>query len=183
MSQKLDQILAFNREFVSTGEYKKYLSTKYPHKKLAILSCMDTRLTALLPAALNLKNGDVKMIKNAGGMISHPYGSVMRSLMVAIYELGVEEILVIGHYDCGMQGKDSGGIIAKMLQRGIDPQTLAIIRACGIDLDAWLSGFGDVETSVRQSVELIKGHPLMPPDIEVRGLIIHPESGELTVVV
>ena len=53
---------------------------------------MDTRLTALLPAALGIKNGDVKMIKNAGGVISHPFGSVIRSLLVAIFELGVEEI-------------------------------------------------------------------------------------------
>jgi carbonic anhydrase len=183
MSEKLEQILAFNRNFVEKGLYKKYLSSKYPHKKLAILSCMDTRLTELLPAALNLKNGDVKIIKNAGGMISHPYGSVMRSLMLAIYELQVEEILVIGHHDCGMQGLDSSRIIEKMLRRHIDPQTLTIVRACGIDLEAWLSGFGDVETSVRQSVELIRNHPLVPQDVEVHGLIIHPESGELSFVI
>ena len=60
-----------------------------PDKKIAILSCMDTRLTALLPAALGIKNGDVKMIKHAGGVISHPFGSVIRSLLVAIFELGV----------------------------------------------------------------------------------------------
>ena len=88
----IEDILAYNKRFVAEKGYEKYITNKYPDKKIAILSCMDTRLTALLPAALGIKNGDVKMIKNAGGIISHPFGSVIRSLMVAIYELGVTEV-------------------------------------------------------------------------------------------
>ena len=99
----IDEILAYNKQFVEKKGYEEYITNKYPDKKIAILSCMDTRLTALLPAALGIKNGDVKMIKNAGGVITHPFGSAMRSLMVAIYELGVEEIMIIGHTDCGAQ--------------------------------------------------------------------------------
>lgn len=93
----IEDILAYNKRFVAEKGYEKYITNKYPDKKIAILSCMDTRLTALLPAALGIKNGDVKMIKNAGGIISHPFGSVIRSLMVAIYELGVTEVMVIAH--------------------------------------------------------------------------------------
>ncbi|NCC68553.1 MAG: carbonic anhydrase, partial [Clostridia bacterium] len=74
----IDEILRFNKEFVENEEYKSFKTSKYPDKKIAVLSCMDTRLTLLLPAALGIKNGDVKIIKNAGGIISHPYGSVMR---------------------------------------------------------------------------------------------------------
>lgn len=70
----LDEILEFNKQFVANKGYEKYITNKYPDKKIAILSCMDTRLTELLPAALGIKNGDVKMIKNAGGVISHPFG-------------------------------------------------------------------------------------------------------------
>ena len=81
----IDEILKFNREFVAGKGYEKFVTNKYPDKKIAILSCMDTRLTELLPAALGVKNGDVKMIKNAGGIISHPFGSVIRSLLVAIF--------------------------------------------------------------------------------------------------
>lgn len=84
----LEEILAYNKQFVENKGYESYITNKYPDKKIAILSCMDTRLTALLPAALGIKNGDVKMIKNAGGVISHPFGSVIRSLLVAIFELG-----------------------------------------------------------------------------------------------
>ena len=97
----VEEIIAFNKQFVENKGYEKYITNKYPDKKLAILSCMDTRLTELLPAALGLRNGDAKIIKNAGAVISHPFGSVIRSLLVAIYELGVEEIMVIAHSDCG----------------------------------------------------------------------------------
>ncbi len=65
----IDQIIAFNKTFVEQKGYEKYLTSKYPDKKLAVLSCMDTRLTELLPAALGLKNGDAKIIKNAGGLV------------------------------------------------------------------------------------------------------------------
>ena len=97
----IEEILEYNRKFVEEKAYEPYVTSKYPDKKIAILTCMDTRLTSLLPAALGLKNGDVKMIKNAGGVITHPYGSVVRSLLVGILELGVEEVMVIGHTDCG----------------------------------------------------------------------------------
>ena len=52
----LDEILAYNKQFVENKGYEKYITNKYPDKKIAILSCMDTRLTALLPAALGIKN-------------------------------------------------------------------------------------------------------------------------------
>ena len=97
----IDQIIAFNKEFVAQKGYEKYLTDKYPDKKLAVLSCMDTRLTELLPAALGLKNGDAKIIKNAGGLVISAFDSAMRSLIVAIYELGVEEIMVVAHSHCG----------------------------------------------------------------------------------
>ena len=97
----IDQIIAFNKTFVEQKGYEKYLTDKYPDKKLAVLSCMDTRLTELLPAALGLKNGDAKIIKNAGGLVISAFDSAMRSLIVAIYELGVEEIMVVAHSHCG----------------------------------------------------------------------------------
>ena len=107
----INEIMAYNKNFVEDKAYEPYLTSKYPDKKLAILTCMDTRLTELLPAALGLKNGDAKIIKNAGGVITHPYGSVVRSLLVAIIELGVEEVMVIGHTDCGVQGMDGGELL------------------------------------------------------------------------
>lgn len=41
----IDQIINYNKTFVENKGYEKYLTDKYPDKKLAVLSCMDTRLT------------------------------------------------------------------------------------------------------------------------------------------
>lgn len=176
----IDQILKHNREFVKTKQYEQFATSKYPDKRIAIVTCMDTRLTHLLPAALGIKNGDVKMIKNAGGTITNPFDSTMRSLLVAIYELGVNEVMVIGHTGCGVQGMDSAEMLNLMRQRGIDNEHISLMRHCGIDLDSWLHGFDCTETAVEQTVDIVKNHPLMPHDITVRGFIIDSTTGALT---
>ena len=127
-------------------------TSKYPDRRLAIVTCMDTRLIELLPAALGIKNGDAKIIKNAGGVITHPFGSVVRSLLIAIYELGVEEILVIGHTNCGVQHMDAENLLENMRKRGISNNAIESLRYCGIDFDRWLEGFDDGCVSVAKSV-------------------------------
>ncbi len=175
----IEEILKYNKSFVENSGYNEYITTKFPNKKIAIVSCMDTRLIELLPAALGIKNGDAKIIKNAGGIISHPFGSAMRSLLIGIYELEVQEILVIGHTDCGARYTDSQKMIEKMRERGIAEQNIDMVKYCGIDFDSWLSGFMDLNTSINKSVELIRKHPLVPEDIKVYGLIIDSVTGEL----
>lgn len=178
----IEEILKYNREFVSSKGYEKFITNKYPDKKIAILSCMDTRLTELLPAALGIRNGDVKMIKNAGGIISHPFGSVIRSLLVAIYELGVEEVMVVAHSDCGACHMSAAQMIEHMKKRGIHQEAIDMIRYCGVDFEKWLYGFGDTEKSVRETVEVILNHPLIPHDVRVSGYIINSVTGELSPV-
>jgi carbonic anhydrase len=175
----LSELLNYNKDFVSGKEYEKFASDKYPSKKTAILTCMDTRLTELLPAALGFKNGDVKIIKNAGAVISSPFGSVMRSLIIAIYNLKVENILVIGHLDCGVQALNSNDITQKMKIRGISDEKIELLKYTGIDLDKWLTGFNDVKESVKETVNIIREHPLIPEDINIYGLIMDPGTGEV----
>lgn len=175
----IDDIIVHNKEFVSQKRYERYVTDKYPDKKLAVLSCMDTRLTELLPAALGLKNGDAKIIKNAGGLVISAFDSAMRSLIVAIYELGVEEIMVVAHSHCGACHMNYGHFHEEMIARGVTDETLDTIRKCGIDLNAWLEGFKDTPESVRRTVETIKTHPLVPMSIVVRGFIIDSVTGAL----
>ena len=175
----IDQIIDYNKQFVASKGYEQYVTDKYPDKRLAVLSCMDTRLTELLPAALGLKNGDAKIIKNAGGLVISPFDSAMRSLVVAVYELGVEEIMVVAHSNCGACHMSYDHFHHKMIARGVTDETLDTIRHCGIDLDQWLEGFKDTPESVRKTVTTIKTHPLMPRDIIVRGFIIDSVTGTL----
>ena len=152
----IDQIVEFNKTFVAQKGYEKYLTDKYPDKKLAVLSCMDT-----------------------GGLVISSFDSAMRSLIVAIYELGVQEIMVVAHSHCGACHMSYDHFHHEMIARGVTDETLDTIRKCGIDLDQWLEGFKDTPNSVRKTVETIKTHPLVPKEIVVRGFIIDSETGAL----
>lgn len=179
----LQEILTYNERFVRDEAYKSYQTDKFPDKKLVVLSCMDTRLVELLPRAMNLRNGDFKHVKSAGAVVSHPFGSIMRSILVAIYELNASEVIVIGHYDCGMSTINAERVLEKAVARGVPRETISILSNAGVDLAKWLHGFDDVQQSVKSSVSLIKNHPLLPADIPVHGLIIDPETGKLDLVV
>lgn len=175
----IDSVLAFNREYVASKGYEKHITDKFPDKKLAVLSCMDTRLSVLLQEALGLKNGDAKIIKNAGAVIPSPWDSAMRSLIVAVYELGVTEIMVVAHTTCGACHMSFHHFREEMLRRGIPASEL---ERTDVDLNDWLEGFHDTEKSVRETVSAIVNHPLIPSDVTVRGFIIDSVTGELTEV-
>ncbi len=181
-SGTIDSVLAHNRAFVAGGEFARYATDKYPDKKLAVVSCMDTRLTELLAAALVLKNGDAKIIKVAGAEVAHPFGSVMRSLLIAVCELGVEDIMVVAHTNCGAQHMSGAAMIDSMRRLGVSDERIEFARHCGIDFDRWLAGFGDTEESVRKSVDLILNHPVMPPHVRVAGFVMDSVTGELVPV-
>ena len=179
----LQQILKHNQNFVDSGEYAQFITNKFPEKHIANLTCMDTRMVELLPKAMGLKNGDAKFIKNAGAVVTHPFGSVMRSLLIAVYELGVKEIFVIAHMDCGMRSINADAILAKARAAGISDESLETLTNAGINLNDWLKGFDNVEDSVRHTVNMIRKHPLIPPSVAIHGLVAHPTTGQLTIVV
>ena len=173
-------MLEYNKQFVASKAYEEYYADKYPDKKIAIVTCMDTRLVQLLPAALGIKNGDVKIVKNAGGTITNPFDSTVRSLLVAIYELGVNEVMIIGHTTCGVQGMDGAEMLHLMRQRGIDEEHISLMKHCGIDLESWLHGFDNTDAAVLETVDLVRNHPLVPKDVVVKGYIMDSLTGALT---
>lgn len=183
MMKLLENILEYNEKFVAEKKYEEFETTKFPNKKMVILTCMDTRLLELLPKALNVGNGDVKIVKNAGALVAHPFGSIMRSLLVAVYQLQADEVLVIGHHDCGMSGMKPDIMLEEMKKRGISEETLETLSYSGIDVNNWLKGFENVKESVSHSVDMINNHPLMAKDIPVHGLVIDPSTGKLDLVV
>ena len=180
---KLEQIIEYNRNFINNKDYEAYVTTKIPKKKMVILSCMDTRLTELLPKAMNIKNGDAKIIKDAGATVMHPFGGVMRSILVAVYEFGAEDVFVVGHHGCGMSNLDTKSLVNKMKDRGIKEETLLTLKNAGINVEGWLHGFESIEESIMESVRMIKDHPLFPKDVKVHGLIMCPETGEIEIIV
>ncbi|MEC0248948.1 carbonic anhydrase [Paenibacillus chitinolyticus] len=179
----INEILAHNRTFVKEKQYVPFQTTKYPDRKIVILTCMDTRLLELLPKALGIRNGDAKVIKNAGAVVSHPFGSIMRSILLAIYELRAKEVYVIGHHECGMANLKSANVLESARRFGIPEQYIKTLSDAGIDLNGWLTGFSSIEESIANSVSMIRTHPLFPESVPVHGLVIHPATGQLDVVV
>ncbi|HIZ53558.1 beta-class carbonic anhydrase [Enterococcus eurekensis] len=182
MKQVFQDILSYNEAFVENKEYLPYQTDSNPNKKLAILTCMDSRLTELLPAALGIKNGDAKTIKNAGGMITSPVGSTIRSLVVSIYAFDIKQVMVIGHDDCGMSHVDNSPLLEKMKDRGISKEAFETFNSDSFDTARWLEGFDNVEESVAKTVDAVINHPLISKDVEVRGFVINPNTGKLRIV-
>lgn len=178
----LEDMLTFNKQFVEGREYEKYRSDSIPNKKMVIFTCMESRLVELLPKALNIHNGDVKMVKNAGAIIRKPFDSIIKSLLVAVYNLKAEQIIVIGHHECGMSNVDTHALLDNMKAKGISEETLNAIDYAGIDVHQEFHGFETVEESINQSVDIIRNHPLLPDYVKVHGLVIDPDTGKVDIV-
>src|SRR6201996_5287544 len=90
----IDEVVAANEIYARDHELREL--TPRPKRKLAVLTCMDTRLSK---GTLGLKTGEAHIIRNAGGIVTD---DALRSLLVSHYLLGTEEIMVINHTDCGL---------------------------------------------------------------------------------
>ena len=177
----IDELVERNREYVESRGRREHGAPKYPGLKTAVVSCMDTRLVRMLPDALGVSDGEVVFVKNAGGRLTDPYGETMRALLVAVYELGVDEVMFIGHTNCGAQGISPEAMERDMLGRGISAEAIERVKV-ETDFDAWLSGFGADGDSVRASMEMFENHPLVPKGVAVRGFVIDVRTGELSEV-
>ena len=185
--ENIASILEHNRAFVAAGEGEGLASPKRPGKRVAVLSCMDTRLTYLLPRALGLDGGDAKLIKVAGATVIDAYGEVMRSLLVAVAELGVTDIMVVGHTDCGTCGMDPHHMLDELVEAGLPREQLDAALSVGDSddrgrIERFLTGFDELESDVVATVARIQQHPLMPPTVRVWGFAIDIETGALAPV-
>ena len=178
----VSEILAHNQQYVEEKKYEPHISDKFPNRKMVVFTCMDTRLTVLLPQAMGLKNGDAKIVKNAGAIIENAYDSVVSSILVGLWQLKAEEVVVVGHRDCGMSGMQGAATVEKMKENGISEATLKEIEDSGVDVEKWLSGFESIEGNVQHSVDMLKKHPLLPKGTKVHGLVIDPGTGKLDLV-
>src|SRR5256714_9920409 len=90
----IDEVIAANEIYSQIHELRKL--TPRPQRKLAVITCMDTRLSI---RTLGLETGDAHILRNAGGIVTD---DVIRSLLISHYKLGTEEFVLINHTDCGM---------------------------------------------------------------------------------
>lgn len=181
MSTLTEQILHANTNFVAehfTYGCNEEIS-KYPQRNLAVLTCMDTRLLDFLEPAMGLRRGEAKIIKVAGNTAFDDFDSVIGSLMVAVYELHVHDIIVMGHDDCGMLKTTAESLCQKMAEAGIDAAHIEAVRP---KLKEWADPIVSVDTAVQETVQRLRKNPYLPSNITIYGMVIHPHSGEIRVV-
>ena len=176
----LDDMLQTNEKFCANPpvDYtnEDHHESKLPKKHLAIVTCMDTRLVNFLEPALGLTRGDVKIIKQAGNVLTGVFDATVRSLLVCIYELGVKEIAVIGHHECGMAKTTSQSLTRAMVERGVSPDAIKMVEK---ELVEWADSFQRPEENVKEVVKQLRENPLIPKDVKVHGLMFHPRSGKV----
>lgn len=175
----LTQVQEANNHFITNLPADFAPISKLPQRQLAIITCMDTRLVDFLEPALGIARGEAKIIKTAGNSVTDDFDDIIRSLLVCIYELGVKEIMVIGHHQCGMAKATSDELIEAMLSRGIKIEDIDKIK---IKLIPWVDEFHHPVENVKHTVANIRNNPLIAKDIPVHGLIFHPDTGKLDIV-
>ncbi len=180
----LEQFLQENEKYCKTTSVdytqEDVKKSKLPQKQVAILTCMDTRLVNFLEPALGIERGEAKVIKTAGNCVTGVFDGTIRSLLVCIYELGIKEIFVIGHHECGMAKTTSESMTQAMLARGIQPEAIHMISK---ELREWADEFQHPEENVEVTVDQLRMNPLIPKDVPVHGLMFHPRTGKVDVVV
>ena len=133
-----------------------------PAKHIAIVTCMDARLSPYV--MLGLREGDAHVIRNAGGVITD---DEIRSLAISQRLLGTREIMLIHHTDCGM------------LTFSDDELKQQIQEDVGVKPHFSMESFTDVEEDVRQSIARVQNSPFIPNKDSVRGFVYEVETGRL----
>src|SRR5258708_22639844 len=157
----IDEVLAANEIYARTHELRKL--TPRPERKLAVLTCMDTRLSI---RTLGLKTGDAHIIRNAGGIVTE---DTLRSLVVSHHLLGTEEIMVINHTDCGLMRTTEQDLRTRIQNR---TGTAALAPA-------FFYAFQNIEENVRHQLQKLRPHPCIPHTVAVPGLAYAVPHGHL----
>ncbi|MFN8163325.1 MAG: carbonic anhydrase [Solirubrobacterales bacterium] len=148
----VDQLLAHNRAFADSLP-DRHLDVR-PSRRLAIVTCMDSRLDVF--AALGLDHGEAHVLRNAGGVITD---DVIRSLAVSQRRLGTREVMLIHHTDCGLQTLTDDGFRAELQE------------ATGVAPAFAIESFTDVEADVRQSILRVRRSSFLAHRDRVRGFV------------
>lgn len=161
MSIETEKIIESNKEYA-----KKEFPGRQPmppSRRVAILACMDARLTVSQLAGV--KTGEAHVIRNAGGIATE---DAIRSLIISNELLGTREFAVINHTDCGMLTFKDSDLQGRLRNKfGNSAPSLQF------------HSFSNLEENVRSQVNKIKNHPLIPKDIPVTGFIYDVETGLL----
>ncbi len=156
----IDELVANNRAFAASVPTQ-HLNLR-PRRRLAIVTCMDSRLDVF--AALGLRGGEAHVLRNAGGVITD---DVIRSLAVSQRRLGTREVMLIHHNDCGMQDLSDDGFRAELQD------------ATGVAPPFAIESFTDLDADVRQSILRVRRSDFLAHRDLVRGFVYDVDTHRL----
>ena len=139
-----------------------HLSIK-PKTKVAIVTCMDSRLH--VAPALGLALGDAHILRNAGGRVTD---DMIRSLVISQQQMGTREIVVLHHTDCGAQTFNNEDFQEHLkCELGVDVSGQNFLP------------FQDIDESVREDMKLLRECPLIPDDVIISGAVYDVDTGSM----
>ncbi|MFC4061131.1 beta-class carbonic anhydrase [Planomonospora corallina] len=155
-----DDLLSANEEFASTFTDAELTGTAA--RGLAVVTCMDSRIDPL--GVFGLRPGDAKILRNAGARVTD---DVLRTLVLAVYLLGVNRVLVMPHTDCGMAKVSDDDVHAIAGRQGVDTRSLEFHTV------------PDQDAALRHDLLRIRTSPFLPKDMPVGGAIYDVRTGKL----
>jgi carbonic anhydrase len=155
----IDDLLGNNSDYMDRHGHRE-LPTE-PQSRLAIVTCMDSRLD--LFGALGLNLGEAHLIRNAGGIATD---DVVRSLLLSQRLLKTNAVMVIHHTRCGLETFEEEALMGELQHEfGVRP---------GFRLGA----YRDVDADVRRTVSELRVSPFVRP-VEIRGFVFDVDEGSL----
>ncbi|HEY6758633.1 MAG TPA: carbonic anhydrase [Baekduia sp.] len=148
----IDELLESNRQYAAAADVG-HVDIR-PARKLAIVTCMDSRVDVF--AALQLRDGDAHVLRNAGGVITD---DVIRSLAISQRVLGTRDVMLIHHTDCGMQKLTDDGFRAELQ------------NATGVAPAFAIESFRDLASDVRQSILRVRRSSFLLHEGSIRGFV------------
>lgn len=132
-------------------------------KGLAIITCMDSRISPL--QILGMNPGDVKILRNAGARVTD---DVLRTLVLATFLLGVNRVLIMPHTECKMASATEPQIHAEILKEfGVDTRSVEIRTVT------------DPFEALRTDIKRVRTYPLLAPGTTVAGATYDVHTGKL----
>lgn len=157
---RFDDVLAANDAYAAS--YRLAGLEGRAAKRLAVLTCMDSRIDPL--GMLGLAPGDAKILRNAGARVTE---DVLRTLVLATYLLDVERVMVVAHTRCRMaSGPEEAVHEAVRAAGGPDTRSIAFLTTT------------DQEASLRADVQRIASWPY-PHDVVAGGFLLDLDTGRL----
>ncbi|AOM11780.1 carbonic anhydrase [Bacillus thuringiensis] len=154
------------------------------NKKVLLLTDIEHGIEPIIQQVTNIQQENMLTIHSYDSVIVHPYGDIMRSIIIAIYQENVEEIIVVG-----IEDKESDVVNLQIQRDSIknNRELDYLFENCMPEfssgsLDEWLSGKENVSENIEKSIDMICHHPLVPSDVKVYGFKIDRTRGKETVV-